>query len=40
MQDSFSAIPAKNGENGFLSEPLLENKFPLAVMGKNHDSPP
>jgi hypothetical protein len=36
----FSAIPAKNGENGFLYEPLRENKFPLAVRGKHHDSPP
>jgi hypothetical protein len=35
-----SAIPAKNGENGFLDDLLRENKFPLAVREENHDSPP
>jgi hypothetical protein len=34
------AIPAKNGENGFLYESLRGNKFPLAVRGEHHDAPP
>jgi hypothetical protein len=31
MAAKLPAIPAKNGENGFLYEPLRENKFPLAA---------
>jgi hypothetical protein len=32
--------PAQNGGNCFLNDLLRENKFPLAVRGENHDSPP